>query len=120
MEKHALRAYIPPLVLVALVAASMLAEAGAVDPELPVKRTRHIAACLLTLMRDVAPPVAFGMMILGAIIYIAAAGSEKTRMMGKHYFLMGVAGVLCIFIVVALAAMPPFSVTPAQCTPLYP
>lgn len=116
MKKHTAWAYSPALLLVALAAASMLAEAA--EPT-PVERTRHIAACLLALMRDVAPPVAFGMMLLGAIIYIAAAGSEKTRLMGKHYFLMGVAGILCIYIVVALAAMAPFSVTPAQCTPLY-
>jgi len=116
MEKHKVKAFSPALLLFALAVASMLAEAA--EPT-PVERTMHIAACLMTLMRDIASPVALGMMMLGAIIYIGAGESEKTRLMGKHYFIMGITGIVCIYIVVALAAMAPFSITPGQCKPLY-
>ncbi|MFH0862678.1 MAG: C1 family peptidase [Candidatus Altiarchaeota archaeon] len=81
----------------------------------PVTDSRHVVACLMKLVDQVAPLITFAFFIVGGITYITAVEDRKQRLLAKKYLMMGLTGIICVKIVVAVAGMTPFNLFIGDC-----
>jgi hypothetical protein len=103
--------------ILALLLVSTVLAAQATATMDPVRQAYKITACLMTLVNDVAPLIAMAMIIIGGITHLTSAESKKQRIQGRRFIIMGLGGYVFVRIIIAIAAMPPFSVTMAMCRP---
>ncbi len=98
-----------------LVVLSLAAAAVSALTDNPLVNAHRITACILKLADDIAPYIALAFILMGGITYISGADNTKQMLMGKKYATFGVVGLICVKVLVALAAMPPFEITPDDC-----
>jgi glucan phosphoethanolaminetransferase (alkaline phosphatase superfamily) len=81
----------------------------------PVANAKRITACILKLVEAIAPYMMLALIIIGGITYLTAVEDTKQRIMGKKYLTFGIIGMICVQILILIAAMNPFGITTGLC-----